>query len=405
MFPNKNRSYATQAIELLLFGNAPLCYLNKDHHVPSLKITSFLEFIMKEQIFDNSGNQLPQGWQASSGDETDLRELLMVLWRQKVLILLVSGVFAAAGIAYALLAPQVWVSQAEIKLPTLKEVESLELNINQLMNAQVPATAFTSFDKKALYVDFVDNFNSFNNKRQFLVERGYLDANATKSGITDSKGKRMLLKAMAEGINAKASDKLREDVTLSFAAETADDAKLLLEQYITFIQQQESSAKGKELNTIWQNRIKTLQTQFDSAKVDTLKMLQDDILRTEYSLRISRAAGLEAPIQNLQNQGSLAIDLGARALAEKLKVLKEIKNPEFLNPTLSGLRLQLGSLQAIKLQDLPFQSFSYQSSPNEPLSRDKPKRPLVVALATLLGAILGVGIVLMRHAFRRPEQV
>lgn len=360
---------------------------------------------MKKQEFDNSGNMLPRGWQASSGDDIDLRELFLVLWHQKILILLTTGAFAVAGIAYALLAPQVWVSQAEIKLPTLKEVESLELNINQLINAQVPVAAFTSFDKKALYVDFVDSFNSFNNKRQFLVEKGYLEADAAQNEITDPKGKRMLLKVMAEGINAKTPDKLREDITLSFAAETADEAKLRLEQYITFIQQQESSAKSKELNTIWQNRIKTLQTQFESAKADTLKQLQDDILLTEYSLRITKAAGIEAPVQNLQDQGSLAIDLGARALAEKLKVLKEIKNPEFMNPGIGALRLQLSSLQAIKIEAQPFQSFAYSASPSEPLNRDKPKRPLVVLLTTLLGGMLGVGIVLIRHAFRRSEQV
>ena len=254
---------------------------------------------MNKQVFDNSDSQLPQGWQASSGDEIDLRELILVLWRQKILILLVAGVFAAAGIAYALLAPQVWVSQAEIRSPTLKEVESLELNINQLINAQVPVAAFTAFDKKALYGDFVNNFNSFNNKRQFLQERGYLDAEAAQADVTDPKGKRLLLKKMAEGISAKAPDKLREDVTLSFAAATAGEAKSRLEQYIAFIQHQESAAKGKELYTIWQNRIKTLQTQFESAKADTLKQLQDDILRTEYGLRITQAAGLEAPVQNL----------------------------------------------------------------------------------------------------------
>ncbi|MDW4561923.1 MULTISPECIES: LPS O-antigen chain length determinant protein WzzB [Aeromonas] len=348
-------------------------------------------------------SHLPQGWQASSGDEIDLRELILVLWRQKLLILLVAGVFAAAGIAYALLAPQVWVSQAEIKQPTLKEVESLELNINQLINAQVPVTAFASFDKKALYGDFVNSFNSFNNKRQFLMENGYLDVEAAQSGVTDAKGKRLLLKKMTEGISAKALDKQSEDVTLSFAADTASEARQRLEQYIAFIQQQESAAKGKELNTIWQNRIKTLQTQYESARADTLKQLQDDILRTEYSLRITQAAGLEAPVQNLQDQGSLPIDLGARALAEKLKILKEIKNPEFMNPGIGALRLQLSSLQAIKLEELPFQSFAYLASPSEPLSRDKPKRPLVVVLATLLGGMLGVGIVLVRHAFRRPE--
>ncbi len=127
-------------------------------------------------------------------------------------------------------------------------------------------------------------------------------------------------------------------------------------------------------------------------------------MRTEYGLRITQAAGIESPVQNLQNQGSLAIDLGARALAEKLKILKEIKNPEFMNPGIGALRLQLSSLQAIKLEDLPFQSFAYLASPSEPLSRDKPKRAMIVVLATLLGGMLGIGIVLVRHAFRRPEQ-
>lgn len=79
---------------------------------------------MNKQVFENSDSQLPQGWQASSGDEIDLRELILVLWRQKLLILLISALFAGAGIAYALLAPQVWVSQAEIKSPTLKGIYS-----------------------------------------------------------------------------------------------------------------------------------------------------------------------------------------------------------------------------------------------------------------------------------------
>lgn len=357
-----------------------------------------------KEITPRSDTYLPQNWQVTA-DEIDFRQLILVLWRQKVLILVVAVVFTAAGMAYALLAPQVWISQAEITLPTLKETESLELNLNQLINAQIPVTAFSDFEKKSLYVDFVNNFNGLNNKRQFLIERGYLELEAAKAGTTEPKQKRQLLKKMAEGISAQALDKLSEEVTLSLAADSAEEAKLRLEQYIEFIQQQESMAKGRELDTIWQNRIKTLQTQFESAKMDTLKQLQDDILRTEYSLRIAQAAGIEAPVQNLQSQGSLAIDLGARALAEKLKILKEIKNPEFMNPALGDLRLQLSSLQALKVETLPFQSFAYLESPSEPLSRDKPKRPLIVVLATLLGGMLGVGMVLVRHAFRRPEQV
>ncbi len=64
---------------------------------------------MNKQQIDNLDNKLPQGWQATSGNEIDLYELFSVLWRQKIQILMITVVFAIAGIGYALLAPQVWV--------------------------------------------------------------------------------------------------------------------------------------------------------------------------------------------------------------------------------------------------------------------------------------------------------
>ncbi|MFM5537750.1 LPS O-antigen chain length determinant protein WzzB [Aeromonas veronii] len=360
---------------------------------------------MNKQQLDDLDRKLPQGWQANSSNEIDLHELFLVLWRQKIQILLITAVFAVAGIGYTLLAPQVWVSQAQIQPPSLQEVESLELSVNQLINAQIPAAVFGPFDKGDLYGDFISNFNSFNNKRQFLIEKGYLDMDAAASGIADDKGKRALLRKMVDGISATALDTSSGNITLAFGAASAADALQRLEQYIAFIQQQEIAAKSKALEIIWQNRIKILQSQYDSIKTDTQAQLQDDVERTEYSLRISRAAGIDTPVENLNVRDGFNIDWGARALAEKLIVLKEIKNLELLNPVLSGLRLQLNRLKAVQLGQQSFQSFAYSASPSEPLSRDKPKRPLVVVLATLLGGMLGVGVVLVRHAFRRSEQV
>ncbi|MOA22764.1 Chain length determinant protein [compost metagenome] len=64
----------------------------------------------------------------------------------------------------------------------------------------------------------------------------------------------------------------------------------------------------------------------------------------------------------------------------------------------------MARLKRVSLEGITFRPFSYLDAPDEPMSRDKPKRPLIVVLATLLGGMLGVGIVLVRHAFRRPEQ-
>ncbi|MBF4242170.1 GNVR domain-containing protein, partial [Vibrio anguillarum] len=41
--------------------------------------------------------------------------------------------------------------------------------------------------------------------------------------------------------------------------------------------------------------------------------------------------------------------------------------------------------------------------PEQPLTRDKPKRTLIVVLGGMLGGMLGVAMVLVRFAFRKEE--
>jgi len=59
-----------------------------------------------KEITPKSGASLPQGWQASSSDEVDLRDLVLVLWQQKLLILIITVLFAVVGVGYALLASE-----------------------------------------------------------------------------------------------------------------------------------------------------------------------------------------------------------------------------------------------------------------------------------------------------------
>jgi LPS O-antigen subunit length determinant protein (WzzB/FepE family) len=194
-------------------------------------------------------------------------------------------------------------------------------------------------------------------------------------------------------------------MTLSFSAETPELALQRLEKYIDFVQQQQLKSKSAELQSIWQNRIKALTAQYYSAKADTLLKRQEELQRVGYSLRISKAAGVDAPLERIDSQEVFNIQLGTKGLAEKLKTLNEIKDPELLNPELGSIRLQLSSLKALKLKNADFQSFNMIDSPEEPFTRDKPQRPLIVVLATLLGGMLGVAIVLVRHAFHRSEGV
>ncbi|MFQ1844838.1 LPS O-antigen chain length determinant protein WzzB [Aeromonas veronii] len=353
---------------------------------------------------------IPNQWaQAAASDEIDLRELVLVLWRQKVLILLVTGAFAVAGIVYAMTARQVWTSQAVISEPSVSQVGALQLAVDKLQaimssnSSPLTAAEFSSLEQPAIFQSFISAFNSMNNKRDFLIREGIYAAEIEKFEISDKRNSRALMSKLAESVSAKIQDKTSQEMTLSFSAETPELALQRLEKYIDFVQQQQLKSKNAELQSIWQNRIKTLTAQYDSAKVDTLLKKQEELQRVGYSLRISKAAGVDQPLERIDSQEVFNIQLGTKGLAEKFKILNEIKDPELLNPELGKIRLQLSSLKSLKLKNADFQSFNMIDSPEEPFTRDKPKRPLIVVLATLLGGMLGVAIVLVRHAFHRTE--
>lgn len=353
---------------------------------------------------------IPNQWaQAHASDEIDLRELVLVLWRQKVLILLVTGAFAVAGIIYAMTARQVWTSQALVSEPSVSQVAALQLAVDKIQtiissNGAPPSAAvFSSLEKSAIYKSFISAFNSMNNKRAFLMQEGVYAAEMEKSGVSDKRSELVLMRELADTISAKALDKTSQDITLNVSAETPELALQRLKKYIEFIQQQQLKRKNAELQSILQNRIKTLIAQYDSVKADTLLKSQEELQRVGYSLRISKAAGVDVPLERIDSQEVFNIQLGAKGLAEKLKILNEIKVPELLNPELGKIRFKLSSLNALKFENADFQSFNVIDSPEEPFTRDKPKRPLIVVLATLLGGMLGVAIVLVRHAFRRAD--
>lgn len=346
--------------------------------------------------------------------EIDICELISVLWNDKFTILSVAFLFAIGGGSYALTAPQVWTSNAVISVPSISQVAELQLAVDKILSVTSTNTKnsndlsmnnamFSSLENPAIYQSYISAFNSMNYKRAFLIQDGIYKAEIENNGVSDKRSERALISKLAESISTKALDNTSQDMMLSFSAETPELAFQRLVRYIDFVQKKQCQIKNVELQSIWHNKIKALTVLYNSVLNDTLLKKEEELQRVKYSLRISKAAGVDAPLERVDSKEVFNIQLGAKGLAEKLSILSEIKDPEILNPELSKIRSQLNSLKSLKIQDYEFKSFNMINSPEEPFIRDKPKRPLIVVLATLLGGMLGVSIVLVRHAFRRPE--
>lgn len=353
-----------------------------------------------------SKNVLPNAF-SSAEDEIDLRDIISILWRDKLLILLLSFIFLSVSSIYAFLARQVWTSQALISEPSIKQVDALALGVAQIKGSMPLKAAeqidFSTLERPEIYKSFIAAFNSMSNKKAFLINEGVFAEEVKRAEIKDSRSERALMNELSKDIVAIPFDKTSPDFTLRFSAESAELANQRLLRYMDFIQTQQIAEKNEELNSILNGRIQVLSVQYENIKSDALKTLQDEILKTKYSLQISQAAGVDRPLERIGLESIFNIDLGSKGLAEKLRILNGIKVPEILNPELANVRQQLNSLKALNLAHSKFSSFHVIDSPEEPFTRDKPKRPLIVVLGTLLGCMLGIVIVLVRHAFSRPE--
>lgn len=344
---------------------------------------------------------VPVQWvQTTGSDEIDLRELVLVLWRQKVLVLLVAGVFALTGIAYGLLAPQVWSANAVIQTPQKNDLLPM-----LRVASQAKLLGITDFpDSKVLYDEFVREFNTYDNRRTFLKDSPFFKEQV-KAAKLDEKGQRLWIREWSKYISADTVDKKGEkpDIDLMFSADSSDQALAMLEGYIQFIIAKQQQRLISELKGQQSIQLDALMMNMTLIKEDAEQALKRDIENTVLTIAVANAAGVERPLENYSSGERFPITMGTRGLEEKLKVLKAM-DLTFYQPKLQDLQVQIGRLKQVKLDGISFRPFSYVDAPEKPLSRDKPKRPLIVVLATLLGGMLGVGIVLVRHAFRRPEQ-
>ncbi|UCP16155.1 hypothetical protein KI797_06950 [Aeromonas media] len=342
--------------------------------------------------------QLPVGWQATT-DEIDLRDLLLVLWRQKLQILVAIVLFALVGVGYAFFAPQQWSAKAVIVEPKPEELLPM-----QKVEAQATALGLKEFPTGIkLYKDFVQEFNSFENRRDYLKGSPLFAEQIKEKGL-DDKAQRRWLRDWSKLVTAHPIDKKGEEpgIELTLAAPAADASLILLEGYIDYVIKRQQQQLIQRLNEKRTLQLEELATRYAVMQEDAKRMLQQDITETRLANIVAKAAGATTPLENYTNQERFPISLGSKGLEEKLSLLKSIELERY-QPELQVLQAQMARLKRISLEGISFRPFSYLDAPEEPLSRDKPKRPLVVVLATLLGGMLGVGIVLVRHAFRKPE--
>ncbi|WP_135385111.1 LPS O-antigen chain length determinant protein WzzB [Vibrio tasmaniensis] len=353
-------------------------------------------------------------------DEIDLRQLFKALWDGKLLIILVTALFTSSAIGFSLLAQEWWSSEAEITKAELQDRIMYQQQVKQFQPAfsiyQANGSTTGSeeldylVDSQVIFQRFVDLFNSSNNKLDFLDQSAeFKDIKESHfsnvSEITEDVERKFYI-AWLERISASLADKKDKDApyTLTFQSITKESSFDLLRSYIAFTEVQVRDNAFDHLEALVFGELNELLQQKTVLESKAKNRLLAEIDRAQSALKIAKAAGVDTPLLSGNARDFYAIELGSKALQEKIKILESVKNLTVLEPRLQQITAQLDMLDNIEIdRTVDFQAFRYLSNVEQPTTRDKPKRALIVVLGTLLGGMLGVAIVLIRFAFRKED--
>ncbi|MBY8211496.1 LPS chain length-determining protein [Vibrio fluvialis] len=355
-------------------------------------------------------------------DEIDLRALFAALWSGKLTIVVSTCVIATLAAAYALTAQQWWSSTAKIAEPQMQDMAAYRQQVKQFQPVfdiyQEDGTVLVSqelddlIDSKILFRRAVDAYNSNNSKREFLDSSEEFQQYKSAVGVANSEtdeGKdasRRLYATWFEKIVAQAEDKKAElsPYNLSFQSTTKESSYSLLNEYLDDISQKEREGALNNLQAIVASKRNELVQQKKILESQAKNRLEVEAERAKYALDIAKAADVTTPIQSNNGSEIFSIDMGTKALSEKVKVLESIKNLSVIEPRLQQIDAKLDMLNNLHIdRNVKFQTFRFLENVEQPISRDKPKRALIVVLGTLLGGMFGIAIVLIRFAFRKES--
>ncbi|MEZ8379113.1 LPS O-antigen chain length determinant protein WzzB [Vibrio splendidus] len=356
----------------------------------------------------------------NSNNETVLKELFQAVWDGKLIIILIALLSAAISVAIALSAQEWWSSSAKITKPQSQDLAAYQQQVRQFQPIfniyQEDGTVIVSKEldrlvsSSVLFERFVNTFNSTNNKRTFLNESADFqkikDAITAESSKMTEEASRALYFQWFERVSAFNVDKndRSSPYELTFQTMTKESSFDLLNAYILSTESKVHQDAFNNLRAAVSGKRNELIQQKIIWETQAKNQLLVETERTKYAADIARAAGVDRPIQTGNDSELFGIDLGLKGLEAKVQALESVKNLSVIEPRLQQINAKLEMLNNLEIdRNVDFQTFRFLENVEQPITRDKPKRAAIIVLATLIGGMLGVAIVLIRFVFRKED--
>ncbi len=343
-------------------------------------------------------------------DEIDLFDLFATLWKKKLTIILFTICSIALAAAYAFTAKEAWTSKAQvvpakpIQLGAYLEAERRYYRYAQLN------TDFSLQDSiNSAFQLFIQNIRATDNRLNFFKNSDYYKKQIAT--IKEEHKQQLTLEDIAfKNIAIKETVKNKTDsFDIDFTAETAVDAHSTLSD---FIQYTNSTTQQKLFDNLFERvneRIATLEQSVSDTQKATEQTRKNQIEQFKQALQAAKAAGISAyegqpsatMIVDFTNNNSLFL-LGSTYLQAQLDAL--INSPLIYPVNYYQTQENIQNLKNILSLKSDGDTFEYTRTPSMPLTKDKPKKALILLVGAALGGILGCLFVLLQQVLRSRRQ-
>lgn len=305
-------------------------------------------------------------------EQIDLIDLVVQLWRGKVIIIACVIIAIILAVGYLAVAKEKWTSTAIITQPDAGQLATYSNAMNVLYGGNAPRI-------NDLQSNMIGRFNS-----AFSALSETLDNQDEPEKLTidaSVKGQPLPLK-------------------VTYQAPTAEDAQKTLAKYI----QQVDETISKEVNADLAKSITTRTSDFEQSLEAQEKVAQEQkalrIAQISQALSVAKEANIKLP--QVQQADQVSQDtmfmLGSDALSSMVQ--NEATRPLALSDGCYQTRQNLLAVKALKIEPDSVHAYRYVMKPTLPIRRDSPKKAITLVLAVLLGGMIGAGVVLGRNALR-----
>lgn len=358
-----------------------------------------------------------------SSEVVTIFDLVAILWRGKFSILVVAIIGGFCAMLYAFTVKEEWKSEAQIIPPQITQLGSyldvqkgydrfseLKNNLNIEDSKRLEEIASNSFRTLILMLGSIDN------KQEYLLNSEYYKKQLNK--LTDDFAKRKLLIEMAEkDLNLVETNRDKNNsYEVSYVAETAEDAQETLQAYIDYSNKKAFDKIFNDLDFLINERILTLENNAAALRFHAEQTRKNNILTLKQAIAVAKDAEIKeytgqnivtantridienSSAENFSNAESLFL-LGEKYLTAQLKAMEA---SPIIYP--ANYYQMLGNIKELR-QLLDYKrigsTFEYTKTPSLPLSKDKPKRILMLLVGLVCGFIFGCLYVLLIDQIRK----